>query len=674
MGWSGDEPVIRRERSFARLSMEHVTRPGGNRKLVDSVGCTLWWVKRVCFSLAAIGFLLTVSSVARETFSAALFYPRKLVSSQQQLRLNYLRVGQEFQPGRPVITTERQSITVRVDANKPEDDDQSIRVKKFGSANLKESLPDRADEQQPYIEDMISLPERLDLFLVRQFLDFSLRDRLTSCKYGDSQFLSKILNADFVDGRLAVTCLRPAEFATENFTVTNVTIEVDDGESGTLRSKLEYEVPARWDAPLVYAVVATKEDVILFVKGVFDKRKLGDYSNLHSFKCVFGRGIETEVTSGAQEVYRCVTPKFGAKDVLRQKVYLRYQGHLIPSVAYYDRSKPRKGMLADEELVLAPPTEPHGKKHLICSCTMVWNSAKFLKEWVLYNSHLGVEKFFLYDNNSEDDIEPVVALLHEYNVTRHLWPWVKTQEAGFSHCIIRAQRECVWVLFADVDEYVFPKHWLPKFGDPASPPKSPLAMANPFPRCAFRHLIEDTLGKVILRTKLLRPKAIVQTLGQVSIFCRNFGPSGLTEHPPRGVTQGYTCRDQREQRHKSLVLLSALKPSIANVIHHFELMPEYTTMYIDPRHAVINHYKFQAWSEFETKFTKRASTYVVDWKEPKNLNSRDRPDGVGPEGRKPENWEHSHCFMNDTALRDYTRSIFEVKDGDMAGKLEWELL
>ncbi|KAL3675598.1 hypothetical protein R1sor_025546 [Riccia sorocarpa] len=684
MGWTGEEPTLRRERSFVRASsMEFLpSRYYGtttiNRKPVDSMGFTLSLAKRMCFSLAIIGLLLMVSSLCHGSFSA-LYYPGRLVSTQenQPLPVNYLRTNYELVPAR-----HRESVSslAKPQVSVTNAENEKIRSKTLSSfagtppdplaVDGEEQQEQRVEQSQPYIEDIVSLPENLDLVLIRQFADRSLRNRVSFCRYGVNQAASKIINADYVDGRLAVTCTRPEEFAGKTISVANITVEVDDGDGEPLKSRMDYEFPATWNAPLVYSVLPTEDDVVLFVKGLFDRRKLGDYTNLTSFRCVFGSGIETEVTAGAQEVYRCATPEFGPKDVPRQKVYLRYRGRLIPSVAYYDRSKPKLAyqQIMSRLLSLSSPAS----KHLICSCTMIWNAAKFMKEWVLYNSHLGVEKFFLYDNNSEDDIESVVELLRGYNVSRHFWPWVKTQEAGFSHCAVRAQKECVWMLYTDVDEFLFPKYWMVNLK--SGLPKSEFALADTSTRSVFKGVIKDSVGKVASKMKLLKPTDGLQTLGQISFFCRNFGPSGLTQHPPRGVTQGYTCRDEREQRHKSLVLLKAMKPSLANVIHHFDLKPQYTTVYTDPRQGVVNHYKFQAWTEFESKFTKRASTYVANWKEPVNLHSRDRPEGVGPEGVKPEDWESSHCFKNDTALKNYMKKVFRVKDGENAGKLEWELL
>jgi hypothetical protein len=75
------------------------------------------------------------------------------------------------------------------------------------------------------------------------------------------------------------------------------------------------------------------------------------------------------------------------------------------------------------------------KKKLICACTMVRDVAKFLREWVVYHAAVGVDRFYLYDNGSGDDLDGQVRQLNAegFHVSTHSWPWPKTQEAGFSY-------------------------------------------------------------------------------------------------------------------------------------------------------------------------------------------------------------------------------------------------
>lgn len=58
------------------------------------------------------------------------------------------------------------------------------------------------------------------------------------------------------------------------------------------------------------------------------------------------------------------------------------------------------------------------KFYYICVCIMIFNGVKFLKEWVYYNYYLGVEKFYFYDNNSEDNFDEVIEGLRSFNIKK----------------------------------------------------------------------------------------------------------------------------------------------------------------------------------------------------------------------------------------------------------------
>ncbi|MCD7447704.1 hypothetical protein HAX54_032897 [Datura stramonium] len=55
-------------------------------------------------------------------------------------------------------------------------------------------------------------------------------------------------------------------------------------------------------------------------------------------------------------------------------------------------------------------------------------------EWVLYHSRIGVEKFILYDNGSDDDLATIVDELVEegYDVKNHFWLRPKSRSWFFS--------------------------------------------------------------------------------------------------------------------------------------------------------------------------------------------------------------------------------------------------
>ncbi|CAM0946212.1 unnamed protein product [Alopecurus aequalis] len=269
------------------------------------------------------------------------------------------------------------------------------------------------------------------------------------------------------------------------------------------------------------------------------------------------------------------------------------------------------------------------KNNSICACTMVRDVAKFLSEWVQHHAAIGVDQFYLYDNSSQDDLADQVDHLNAagFKVFTVAWPWTKTQEAGLSHCAAVHQNSCQWMAYIDIDEFIFSPDWN-----------------------RFDHPSKSMLESVVA--------SFGPQVGQIHLLCYDFGPSGQTAHPRDGVCQGYTCRTEKPQRYKSLVRLDAVDDSLKNSIHHFELKSGFSSNWTFL--ARVNHYKFQAWSEFKQKFKRRVSAYVPDWKDPVKLQSGDRAPGLGVEAVEPPGWANRFCEWKDTAMKELSIKWFGV--------------
>ncbi|KAK6160122.1 hypothetical protein DH2020_003503 [Rehmannia glutinosa] len=388
---------------------------------------------------------------------------------------------------------------------------------------------------------------------------------------------------------------------------------------------LNNQTSCSWEN-VAYAAVLDGDTAVVFVKGL--NLRADRLSDPRQFTCHFGLGksdknlIRTMALSAAQEVVRCSLPRSIQKN---------------PDKLQGVRSRVREKKRSEE-------------KYELCVCTMVWNQASAIREWIMYHSWLGVERWFVYDNNSDDEIDKVIQELdlENYNVTRHVWPWIKTQEAGFSHCALRAKDECNWVSFMDVDEY---------FYFPYSTPRHQ----------RFRKL--GYAGQNSLRALVSNFSSISRTIAEIRTSCHSFGPSGLNLPPSQGVTVGYTCRLQSPERHKSIVRPDALDSSLLNVVHHFHLKKGFKYLNLPQSTAIINHYKYQVWEVFRAKFYRRVATYVADWRENQNEGSRDRAPGLGTEAIEPPDWPQRFCEVWDTGLRDFVLSNL----ADLStGLLPWE--
>ena len=398
----------------------------------------------------------------------------------------------------------------------------------------------------------------------------------------------------------------------------------------------------RWDK-LAYEASLDGDTAVVFVKGLnLRPRQVSDPTR---FQCHFGPSsfhqdgafwLATEAVSVAQEVVRCSLPQSFKNEPDKARgisvTVSHVTGHvrqLMPSVAVVNGYGTKMGM--------------GNNKHELCACTMVWNQARALREWVMYHAWLGVERWFIYDNNSDDDIEVVVMELDlkGHNVSRVTWPWLKTQEAAFSHCALMAKEVCKWVAFFDVDEFFY------------------------FPNEFTRQLGK---GENALRSMVANFSSS-DSVAEIRTACHSFGPSGLSSHPEQGVTIGYTCRLQSPERHKSIVRPDLLDASLLNVVHHFWLREGLGHMYLPEGSVVINHYKYQVWESFKAKFYRRVATYVVDWQEEQNMGSKDRAPGLGTKAIEPPDWRFRFCEVGDTGLKDFLLANFA---DPATGLMPWE--
>ncbi|CAN4116253.1 unnamed protein product [Withania somnifera] len=408
---------------------------------------------------------------------------------------------------------------------------------------------------------------------------------------------------------------------------------------------------------VAYAATLDGNTVVVFVKGL--NLRPDRESDSSQFSCHFELGsfgkdgrfaLRTKAITAAQEVVRCSLPLRIRKSPEKARGIRISIGMMPPIHAKANEHVLLPSVAKISDLKFEGRKNVENGKYDLCVCTMVWNQASALREWITYHSWLGVERWFIYDNNSDDNIKDVIEELEtaNYNVTRHVWPWIKTQEAGFSHCALRAKQECNWVSFMDVDEYFYLPYSTPG-----------------------HHSLRSTgyAGQNSLRSLVANVSSSSPRIGEIRTTCHSFGPSGLNSAPSQGITVGYTCRLKSPERHKSIIRPDVLDTTLLNVVHHFHLRKGFRYINLPQSTAVINHYKYQVWEVFRAKFFRRVATYVADWQNNQNEGSRDRAPGLGTEAIEPPNWPLQFCEVWDTGLRDFVLSNF----ADLStGLLPWE--
>lgn len=96
-------------------------------------------------------------------------------------------------------------------------------------------------------------------------------------------------------------------------------------------------------------------------------------------------------------------------------------------------------------------------RHYLAVCAIAKNEGSYFREWIEWHLSQGVEKFFVYDNESTDEtrreLEPYIR---SGLVDLIPFPGRKRQLAAYDDCLTRHRYDCRWIAFIDIDEFIVP--------------------------------------------------------------------------------------------------------------------------------------------------------------------------------------------------------------------------
>ena len=97
------------------------------------------------------------------------------------------------------------------------------------------------------------------------------------------------------------------------------------------------------------------------------------------------------------------------------------------------------------------------KRYKVSVCAIFKNESLYFREWLEYHKIVGVQHFYLYNNNSEDNYDQVLSPYIESGlVTLIQWPQNQAQMQAYHHCIENFSNETEWFTFIDLDEFIVP--------------------------------------------------------------------------------------------------------------------------------------------------------------------------------------------------------------------------
>lgn len=85
------------------------------------------------------------------------------------------------------------------------------------------------------------------------------------------------------------------------------------------------------------------------------------------------------------------------------------------------------------------------------------NEAPYVKEWLDYHLNAGVDIVYIYDNDSEDNLEEIVApYVNKGRVIYQKFPGDVPQLRCYHDAIIKYRFSCKYLAFIDADEFIYP--------------------------------------------------------------------------------------------------------------------------------------------------------------------------------------------------------------------------
>ncbi|MCL2252823.1 MAG: glycosyltransferase [Lachnospiraceae bacterium] len=97
------------------------------------------------------------------------------------------------------------------------------------------------------------------------------------------------------------------------------------------------------------------------------------------------------------------------------------------------------------------------KKCCLAIVAIAKDEASYLAEWIEYHLLVGIEKFFVYDNDSTDNTADILAPYVKKGVVRRIiWPGIKQQYPAYRDVVTRFRYESEWFAFIDIDEFIVP--------------------------------------------------------------------------------------------------------------------------------------------------------------------------------------------------------------------------
>jgi hypothetical protein len=101
--------------------------------------------------------------------------------------------------------------------------------------------------------------------------------------------------------------------------------------------------------------------------------------------------------------------------------------------------------------------KPKDFQYYLSFVAILKNEALYIEEWLEYHILLGVQKFYLYDNESSDNLVQILQPYIKAGIVEYKYfPYKRKQILAYNDILEKAKKETYWLAAIDLDEFIVP--------------------------------------------------------------------------------------------------------------------------------------------------------------------------------------------------------------------------
>jgi hypothetical protein len=128
---------------------------------------------------------------------------------------------------------------------------------------------------------------------------------------------------------------------------------------------------------------------------------------------------------------------------------------LIPVGKWRRKARKRLSRLHPFSFLFFAGEKSRKQKKFLAVAAIAKDEGTYFAEWIEYHLLVGVDKFYIYDNESTDSTRDVLQPYIDEKIVDYVyWAGEKQQLPAFADAVEKAKKETKWLALIDLDEFI----------------------------------------------------------------------------------------------------------------------------------------------------------------------------------------------------------------------------